>query len=173
MVKTSTPALLTNTVGLITHQCRNLNLRLGAEADGPTCCRHCAADLVARERAALQVFFDATGGKKGWTWRKKARWQRYDGWRTSKPLESWHGVRIHTSGRVDVLELSWNNLSGTHVASAARDAACCCRAPGTAVVYKHKKWGTAHEDGATLSCQMRSYYKIKLRVQMAEWSPTA
>ena len=55
------------------------------------------------DRAALEAFYDATGGP---------RWTRRTNWKTSAPLDDWYGVKTDSSGRVTELGLSRNNLSG-------------------------------------------------------------
>ena len=55
------------------------------------------------ERAALEAFYDATGGP-GWT--------RSTNWKTAVPLGQWHGVTTDVDGRVVWLDLQGNKLSG-------------------------------------------------------------
>ena len=55
------------------------------------------------DREALEAFYDATGGD---------AWEDNTNWKTSAPLESWHGVTTAPSGRVTRLELWTNGLSG-------------------------------------------------------------
>ena len=61
-------------------------------ADGPFC-----------EVATLELLFEAAGGP-GWT--------RSDGWLGDPVLSDWHGIRADSLGRVTVLNLSRNGLSG-------------------------------------------------------------
>ena len=56
------------------------------------------------DRAALEALYDATGGP-GWT--------ENTNWKTSAPLDDWHGVTTDaSSGRVTRLELRNNGLAG-------------------------------------------------------------
>ena len=57
----------------------------------------------ADERSALGQIFDKLSGK---------NWTRSDNWNTRSPLAEWYGVRVDTAGRVNVLELSKNNVCG-------------------------------------------------------------
>ena len=58
---------------------------------------------VASDRAALVAFYNATGGS-SWYW---SSWWLADG-----PLDEWHGVSTNAAGRVTVLNLSLNDLTG-------------------------------------------------------------
>ena len=63
-----------------------------------------AQGSVATDRAALEALYDATGGP-GWT--------ENTNWKTSAPLDDWHGVTIDaSSSRVTRLELRDNGLAG-------------------------------------------------------------
>ena len=55
------------------------------------------------DRAALIALYNATDGP---------NWHRNAHWLTDAPLNYWHGVYTDDSGRVVVLDLSSNNLSG-------------------------------------------------------------
>ena len=55
------------------------------------------------DRAALVALFHATEGPK---------WLRRDNWVTDAPLSEWYGVEIGPSGRVVVLEMYGNGLTG-------------------------------------------------------------
>ena len=59
---------------------------------------------AAADRAALEAFYDATGG---------ASWTDDTGWKTSALLGDWHGVTTDASGRVTRLELGDNGLTGS------------------------------------------------------------
>ena len=59
---------------------------------------------AAADRAALEAFYDATGG---------ASWTADTNWKTSAPLGDWHGVTTDASGRVTRLELGDNGLTGS------------------------------------------------------------
>ena len=59
---------------------------------------------VESDRAALEAFYDATGG---------AGWTDSTNWKTSAPLGEWHGVTTDTAGRVTRLELQDNGLVGS------------------------------------------------------------
>lgn len=56
------------------------------------------------DRAALVALFRATDGPK---------WHRRDNWVTAAPLSEWYGVEIGPGGRVVVLEMYGNGLTGT------------------------------------------------------------
>ena len=56
------------------------------------------------DREALRSLFLATSGR---TWTTKHGWEE-----DSNDLESWHGVSLNTSGRVNVVNLFKNNLKG-------------------------------------------------------------
>ena len=58
---------------------------------------------AAPERAALEAFYDATGGPD---------WTHSTSWKTAAPLGQWYGVMVDESGRVMWLSLHGNNLSG-------------------------------------------------------------
>ena len=62
-----------------------------------------AQDGVATDRAALGALYDATGGE---TWRNSTNWK------TDAPLGEWYGVRTAAAGRVTLLDLGGNALSG-------------------------------------------------------------
>ena len=62
-----------------------------------------SAQDAATDRAALVVFFNATGGPS---------WKNGAGWGTSAPLGKWHGVTVDGGGRVVGLDLRDNNLNG-------------------------------------------------------------
>ena len=61
------------------------------------------AQGVEEDRAALVALYDSTGGP-GWTDRGN--------WRTPAPLGDWHGVTTDAAGRVTVLHLDDNGLTG-------------------------------------------------------------
>ena len=56
------------------------------------------------ERATLAVLFDRTDG---------ANWSRKTNWKSDLPLGDWQGVTTDSSGRVSVLDLAGNGLSGS------------------------------------------------------------
>jgi len=58
---------------------------------------------IADDRAALEAFYEATGGP---------RWERKENWLTDAPLGDWEGVTTDAHGRVVELNLSYNFLSG-------------------------------------------------------------
>ena len=58
---------------------------------------------TATDRAALEALYDATGG---------ANWTNSAGWKTTVPLSEWFGVSTDESGRVTVLWLNGNALTG-------------------------------------------------------------
>ena len=58
----------------------------------------------AADRAALEAFYDATGG---------AGWTDSTNWKTEAPLGEWYGVRTDGSGRVAGLGLGANGLAGS------------------------------------------------------------
>ena len=55
------------------------------------------------DREALEALYHATGGPD---------WQNQGNWLTDAPLGEWHGVDTDDNGRVTVLELAGNNLTG-------------------------------------------------------------
>ena len=59
---------------------------------------------AARDRAALEALYNATGG---------ANWTNNANWVSSLPLSDWHGVTVDGNGCVVVLTLSDNQLTGT------------------------------------------------------------
>ena len=63
-----------------------------------------AQGSVAGDRAALVEIYNATGG---------ANWRATTNWLSEEALSEWHGVTTDENGRVSVLNLSWNRLSGT------------------------------------------------------------
>lgn len=58
---------------------------------------------AAGDRAVLVALYEATNGPD---------WDESDNWLTDAPLNAWHGVETHGSGRVRSLRLSANNLAG-------------------------------------------------------------
>ena len=60
------------------------------------------ADDVASDRAALEVFYKATGGD---------NWKDNTNWLSENALASWHGVHVSSTGRVDGLLLQNNRQS--------------------------------------------------------------
>lgn len=61
-------------------------------------------NAVYMDLQALKALFKSAGGD-GWT--------KKDNWNSDKPVSSWHGVQTDSDGRVSMLDLSNNNLSGT------------------------------------------------------------
>ena len=59
---------------------------------------------AARDRAALEALYNATGGP---------NWTNNTNWLSSLPLSDWHGVTVDGNGCVAVLTLSDNQLTGT------------------------------------------------------------
>ena len=58
---------------------------------------------VASDRAALVALYNATGG---------ASWSTSTNWLSDRPLDEWHGVTTNSVGRVTLLLLSDNELTG-------------------------------------------------------------
>ena len=58
---------------------------------------------AASDRAALEAFYDATGG---------SSWTNSTNWLTDAPLSDWFGVTTDDSGRVTELRLIYNGLAG-------------------------------------------------------------
>ncbi|MCZ0954476.1 MAG: leucine-rich repeat domain-containing protein, partial [Rhodospirillaceae bacterium] len=56
------------------------------------------------DRAALMALYDATDG---------SNWAIDSNWGSDSPLNSWHGVTADNSGRVTMIDLSSNQLSGS------------------------------------------------------------
>ena len=59
--------------------------------------------IIRPELAALHAFYNATDGE---------NWRQSDNWLTDAPLSQWHGVTTDSDGRVTILELEHNHLSG-------------------------------------------------------------
>ncbi len=59
---------------------------------------------LAVERAALEALYNATGG---------ASWTRRDNWLSGAPVNDWHGLATHPSGRVHTIDLRSNGLTGS------------------------------------------------------------
>ena len=55
------------------------------------------------DRAALVALYNATGGP---------NWRNSENWRTTMPLQEWHGVETDSDGRVTSIDLSRNRLYG-------------------------------------------------------------
>ena len=55
------------------------------------------------DRAVLLALYNVTGGD---------NWRQSDNWLTDAPLSQWHGVTTDSDGRVTILELEHNDLSG-------------------------------------------------------------
>lgn len=55
------------------------------------------------ERKALVKMFESMGGK---------NWKHKEGWCSDLPLDQWYGVSLNEKGRVEALQLKWNNLVG-------------------------------------------------------------
>ena len=62
-----------------------------------------AQGSVATDRAALVALYDATDGD---------NWTNNDNWKTSKPLRDWYGVQGYSDGRVLIVDLRENGLTG-------------------------------------------------------------
>ena len=60
---------------------------------------------AARDRAALEALYNATGGPTNWTTNTN--------WLSSSPLSDWHGVGVDGNGCVTSLDLDNNGLTGT------------------------------------------------------------
>ena len=70
--------------------------RRGRDADGPSCDEN--------DRAVLKAFYEATGGR---DWKRSGGWLNRD-----LLLSSWEGIGTDSLGRVEVLDLADNNLTG-------------------------------------------------------------
>ena len=55
------------------------------------------------DRDVLEILFESTGGRS---------WDDHDNWLTDAPLGEWDGVDTDASGRVQGLDLAWNDLTG-------------------------------------------------------------
>ena len=62
-----------------------------------------ARDGCGPDRKILETFYEATEGP---------NWDRSTNWLTDTPLGEWYGVEADDQGRVRVLHLGWNGLSG-------------------------------------------------------------
>ena len=67
-----------------------------------------AQGSAAGDRAALVALYDATDG---------ANWEVIRNWKTTAPIEEWYGVVYAWAGRVFILNLNDNRLSGEIPAS--------------------------------------------------------
>lgn len=61
-------------------------------------------ELIARDKAALEALYNATGGED---------WLQQENWLTDAPLGDWHGVVTDSTGEVTWLTLPANGLKGT------------------------------------------------------------
>ena len=74
------------------------------------CCFSIGAGMVLAQpnaetdRAALEAFYEATGGE---------QWTDNTNWMSGAPLGEWHGVTTDAAGRVTELYLGFNGLTGT------------------------------------------------------------
>ena len=66
---------------------------------------------AATDRDILVSFYHGTGGP---------GWRNQDNWLTDRPIANWHGVFLDGQGRVRVLALSDNNLTGSLVPEIAK-----------------------------------------------------
>ena len=62
-----------------------------------------AQGSVETDRAVLEALYDATGGE---------AWSNSSNWKTTAPLDEWEGVTTDAAGRVTVLRLNSNGLTG-------------------------------------------------------------
>ena len=62
-----------------------------------------AQGSVVTDKAALEAFYEATGG---------SSWTTSTDWKTEEPLSAWHGVDTDADGRVTRLDLHDNQLTG-------------------------------------------------------------
>ena len=62
-----------------------------------------AQGSVAGDRASLASLYDATGG---------SDWEFSTNWLTEAPLRDWYGIETDATGRVTVVSLTRNRLSG-------------------------------------------------------------
>ena len=62
-----------------------------------------STDMPAADRAVLAALYDAMDG---------ANWRSRDNWLSDAPLDEWHGVTTDDGGRVTLLDLRHNRLSG-------------------------------------------------------------
>ena len=74
-------------------------LRLGI----PLCAQAAGGASAASDREALVALYNATDGP---------NWVNNTNWLSDEPLGEWHGVSVGHAGRVTVLDLSGNGLSG-------------------------------------------------------------
>ena len=73
-------------------------------SDGQTATTSVTVTVNVSERAVLMALYEATGG---------ANWTNNTNWLTDRPLSEWFGVRVNGSGRVSLLRLRGNNLTGS------------------------------------------------------------
>ena len=69
----------------------------------PLCAQAAGGASAASDREALVALYNATDGP---------NWFDNTNWLSDEPLGEWHGVSVGQAGRVVVLDLSWNGLSG-------------------------------------------------------------
>ncbi len=69
----------------------------------PTVAATLPSTIRDRERTALTVLYDATGGED---------WKTSDGWLSNGPLDQWQRVATDESGRITDLDLAANQLNG-------------------------------------------------------------
>ena len=72
--------------------------------EGQTATASVIVTVNVSERAVLTAFYEATGGE---------TWTNNTNWLTDRPLSEWFGVDVDGSGRVNVLSLEINNLTGS------------------------------------------------------------
>ena len=81
-----------------------ISVAANAQNYSPSCDAQATDDLK-QDCSALESLYDETGG---------ASWTNNTKWKTSDPLDDWHGVTVPVAtGRVQELNLFSNNLSGT------------------------------------------------------------
>ena len=91
---------------------------------------------VEEDRAALIALYNATDGD---------NWKDNTNWLSNKPLKEWSGVRINGQGRVDMLVLHENFLSGAippELGNLSIFKRCLCTATGSYLVLYRQNWAT-------------------------------
>ena len=102
--RTSHPAVFTVTTGGVVEAVGNGSGTLTASFQGLTATASVTvADAGLDDRKALTALYEATDGP---------NWNVKDNWLTAAPLENWYGVQTDDQGRVTLLNLVSNALTG-------------------------------------------------------------
>ena len=98
------PAVATvDTTGLVTARSSGLTAVTATHDSVTAGVAEVAVSLPGSDRVALEAFYHATGGDD---------WTNNTSWLSDAPLGEWHGVDVKETGRVRMLSLRNNNLTG-------------------------------------------------------------